>query len=221
MMVLGVFLAVVGGLASFAAGIWLVVLAFRESVLWGLATLLIPFAGLVFVIKFWDEAKRPFLISLASGAVYGLGVFMILGSGASQMAARMAEMDQSEWQTTGSEDFLQESTPVPTLTPTATPTFDEIEEDVRARLEAAEAWTPSPQPSATPTLPPHYEKITIREILQERMGERVLLRLRSGKWVTVTLRALDEDILDVKQRMGGGAMEYTIEVDDVVEVREE
>ena len=42
-------------------GIWLLVLSFRTSVLWGLAVLLLPFAVVVFAIKYWDECKKPFL----------------------------------------------------------------------------------------------------------------------------------------------------------------
>lgn len=53
-------LMVVGGLVSLAAFVWLLVIAFKESTVWGLVCLLIPFAMLVFVFKFWDEAKMPF-----------------------------------------------------------------------------------------------------------------------------------------------------------------
>jgi thiol-disulfide isomerase/thioredoxin len=45
-------------------GIFLLVVAFRKSIGWGLAVLLIPFAQLVFVIKNWGIARAPFWIQL-------------------------------------------------------------------------------------------------------------------------------------------------------------
>jgi uncharacterized membrane protein len=60
----GYILAVVGGL-------WLLVVIFQTSVLWGILSLVVPFVSLFFVITNWDETKRPFLIQLA-------GVILIL-----------------------------------------------------------------------------------------------------------------------------------------------
>lgn len=60
-MIIGLVVSIVGSL------MWLFA-AFRESVLWGLACVVIPFASLVFLIKYWDSAKRGFLVSM-SGTV--------------------------------------------------------------------------------------------------------------------------------------------------------
>jgi predicted branched-subunit amino acid permease len=46
-----------GVLLSFIGGIIGVVDAFRVSTLWGVLALLVPFALLVFCIKFWRERK--------------------------------------------------------------------------------------------------------------------------------------------------------------------
>lgn len=67
---------VVGYLISIVGGFMVIFAAFRESALWGLACLFIPFASLVFLIKFWDAGKRGFFVSLA-----GLGVCVIGGVG--------------------------------------------------------------------------------------------------------------------------------------------
>lgn len=58
----------VGILIGCIAGIWLLIEAFRVSILWGLASLFIPVVPLVFVILHWDRARKPFLWSLL-GAV--------------------------------------------------------------------------------------------------------------------------------------------------------
>ena len=43
--------------------------AFQQQVLWGLAYLFIPFAGLVYVIKYWDNAKMPFIRALIASLI--------------------------------------------------------------------------------------------------------------------------------------------------------
>lgn len=54
----------IGLLLSIIGGIWLLVVAFKTSILWGLGTFFIPFVGLVFVFMHWQVAKKPFLLSL-------------------------------------------------------------------------------------------------------------------------------------------------------------
>lgn len=66
MEILGIILLAIGFIISGGAGIWFLVVAFRESVLWGLCCLFIPFASLFFLIVHWSEAKRPFFWSLLS-----------------------------------------------------------------------------------------------------------------------------------------------------------
>ena len=65
-----------GGLLSFVGGLWLLILAFRQSVLWGLAVMIIPFASLFFIVKFWAEARHPFFVSLVSIVLMVVGAFV-------------------------------------------------------------------------------------------------------------------------------------------------
>jgi len=65
----------IGGLISFIGGIWLLVVAFKTSVWWGLGTLLLGPVGLVFVILHWQDAKKPFLVSLAGTVLMIIGVW--------------------------------------------------------------------------------------------------------------------------------------------------
>ena len=67
----------IGGIIMFIFGIILLIKAFQESVLWGLGYLLVPFVGLVFIIKFWDICKTPFLYSLLGTAIYIVGMLMM------------------------------------------------------------------------------------------------------------------------------------------------
>ena len=61
-------LLIVGMILGVVGGIWLLVIAFKTSVWWGLGSLLIPFVSLIFVIMHWQPSKKPFLIYIA-GAV--------------------------------------------------------------------------------------------------------------------------------------------------------
>lgn len=54
-------------------GIILIIMAFQESILWGLGYLFVPFVNLIFIIMFWTETKGPFLKGL-------LGVALLIAS---------------------------------------------------------------------------------------------------------------------------------------------
>lgn len=71
-------LMIVGGIASIVGGIWFLVVAFQESVLWGLGCLFVPFVSLVFLILNFAEAWKPFVVSLV-GSVVCLGGALLVG----------------------------------------------------------------------------------------------------------------------------------------------
>jgi len=61
-------------------GVQLLILAFEESVLWGLAYIFIPFAALIFIITNWQETKSPFLRGLIAIPFYIIGAMLTGGS---------------------------------------------------------------------------------------------------------------------------------------------
>lgn len=64
---LGLALALVGN-------VMILIAAFRRSVLWGLASLFVPFAILGFVATHWSETKKGFLILVVGGILVITGV---------------------------------------------------------------------------------------------------------------------------------------------------
>ena len=64
MTILYLVLLCIGLLISLAGALWLIFVAFQESVAWGLGVLFVPFANVLFLFRHWDVAKRPFLFSL-------------------------------------------------------------------------------------------------------------------------------------------------------------
>jgi hypothetical protein len=61
-----IFALIVSCFVQFVAVIWFDVVAFRTSLGWGFATLLIPGAGMVFACLNWQVAKKPSLTLVAS-----------------------------------------------------------------------------------------------------------------------------------------------------------
>lgn len=64
-------------LAMAAGSIWTIVLAFMESVPWGIAVLVVPCASLVFTVKHWQKARVPFFLQLGALALIFVSGFLV------------------------------------------------------------------------------------------------------------------------------------------------
>lgn len=74
---LGMALVAPGLLVGLVSSIWFIIVTFRQSILWGLASLFLPFASVIFLIVHWREAKAPFMLFLlVSTPLIFLGVFL-------------------------------------------------------------------------------------------------------------------------------------------------
>ena len=73
---MGTLLIIVGVLVALVGGIGMLLVAFRESILWGLGCFFIPLVSLIFLISHWDDAKKPFFIQLSGIALIILGGVM-------------------------------------------------------------------------------------------------------------------------------------------------
>ena len=78
---MGIALYGLGCVLAFAGWIWLLVVAFTEGgFVWGLGTLVFPIVGLIFAIKYWEEAKKPFLVKI-TGFVLMIISAIVFGGG--------------------------------------------------------------------------------------------------------------------------------------------
>jgi hypothetical protein len=59
----------IGAVLVFVGAIWLLVVAFKTHILWGLGCLLIYPVCLVFVVLHWKVASKPFLVQVAGCAL--------------------------------------------------------------------------------------------------------------------------------------------------------
>lgn len=73
---MGNLLTILGLIVVFIGAIWIIVEAFKTSILWGIGGLLIHFILLIFVILHWEVAKKPFLIYLAGIGLVFVGLML-------------------------------------------------------------------------------------------------------------------------------------------------
>lgn len=222
-------LLVAAGLASLVGGVMFTVAAFRRSTLWGLAVILIPFAGLVFLAKHWQDVKISVFImagGFAASCVAAIALPGLLADRAYEQASasldytefrseaprgyRVPESSGVEADATGGSLFDDPApvveTPVPIATPSPTP-------------------TPTPLPTATPTPQPTRRPQRTRSrdrqgllppsALGGHVGEYLALTLQDGREIKARLVSLRPTTLRVAQRIGGGEMEYTLPRDNV------
>jgi hypothetical protein len=71
MLALALILLAIAGLLALTSSIWLIVNAFRTSVGWGLAVMFLPFGQLIFTIKNWEMAQKPFYCLLLALLFWG------------------------------------------------------------------------------------------------------------------------------------------------------
>lgn len=73
MQIAGWILVVAAQLLSITVSIWLLVIAFRDSVTQGLLVLLVPCYALIYIFTHWDECAGPFFLYLGSLLLSTLG----------------------------------------------------------------------------------------------------------------------------------------------------
>jgi len=75
--IIGYLLLAVGFIIYLVGAIKFLIAAYNVSVVWLVCCLLVPFAGLVFLIKYWDVAKKPFFTMLLGMVPLILGSFLL------------------------------------------------------------------------------------------------------------------------------------------------
>jgi hypothetical protein len=64
----------IGVITGTVGGIWLLIISFRTSILWGLGCIFVPFVSLLFVIIHWREAKGAFALNAGGALIVIFGV---------------------------------------------------------------------------------------------------------------------------------------------------
>lgn len=223
-------ITVIACLAGIAAGVWLLVLAFREHLGWGLACCFIPFGALAFAIKYWEEAKRPFLYSLVSVvlAVVGMLGYSVttVNSGLGEYATLGGPVNSDARPLSAAVD------PEPAYSPDPIDVEVEVDEPLEEPAPAEpEVDSGSGRPTPDAGEEPHVESqppsshqrdkgvVVPTSDLGGMVGELVQLLLTSGERMSVRVENVQDHAVQVRQRVGGGSVAYTIDFEDIVEVR--
>ncbi len=234
MFVLGVILLLVAAVVSLVGSIMLAVAAFKESMLWGFLVLFVPFAAFVYVALHWQEAKRGFLVSVASIVIGVIGFGMFFTGAASMAAAKAQEQAAliSKQAPAGrgidsvpAQGSLPVSRAVSGSREPARPEPSPLTALPQERtFEAAAA--PAPEPSEPPAramkvpeLPSVETGVIAPAALSRHLGETIVISQRDGRRVTGKLLGTNARGLRVQRYLGAGTLTYEISRDDVVEVR--
>jgi hypothetical protein len=67
----------IGWVVCLVGGIWFLIEAFKESILWGLGCLFLGPVSIIFLIVHWQAAKRPFFLQLKGLAVILIAIFVL------------------------------------------------------------------------------------------------------------------------------------------------
>ena len=86
---------VAGVVMMLIGAIQILISAFRESILWGLGCLFLPFCALIYLIVHWEDAKSGFFLKLKGIfvivlAVFGMAIFNVQRDRAARVHAREA-----------------------------------------------------------------------------------------------------------------------------------
>lgn len=218
MSVLGLLLLAIGGLLSLVGGVMLVVAAFRVSAMWGLIVLLVPFGALVFVVMYWEDAKRGFFVGLAGTGAAAIAFFAFVGSAMNSIGAQIEEADRRERARVTRPLGAAPSAPAEQATPQTQPVVT----------------APSTERTPLPAVPPPPEKgielladlptpavssVVRLDQLERHRGEELVFVDRDGRSIRATLVSAGASDLVVERVMSGGTIRHPIERASLKEVR--
>lgn len=222
-MVTGAYLLLaIGGILYLCGWVMLMVLAFKKSLGWGLVILLLSWLIvplIVFLIKYWDEARIGFMIMVGGLVVSGVGGFILVGSVATSAMAEFESFDLPQ------PEVAQQPVDEPPPAYLREPTEAEVESAPPEEPPTDEEPVVSPDEEDRP--PPagtvlgervEWQPLANMSDLGAFKGELIELRMTDGTQLRVTLEAIEGGILKVTQRVGGGAMGYSVSLDLVDEV---
>jgi hypothetical protein len=208
-------LIAVGGVTALVGFIIILMVAFRVSVGWGLVVLflwwlVIPLV--VFLVKYWTEARAGFLLCISGWIVSGVGSFVLAGS---ETTTAVAEFERYDPQPRLAQPDLSEAEGAPV----ASDDLSEGEYDLPQQMPTPVAEpTPTPPPPETSPDTEELEEVIPTDQAADHIGEYVELSLQEGRRVRVFIESAGPDGLRVTQRVGGGTVTYPVRWDSIIEI---
>lgn len=229
---MGIALLILGGLALLVGGLLIVVAAFRVSVLWGLAALLIPFAAVVFVVLHWEETRAWLFLYLGGALVMALGFLFMPTSTDSFDFSESSSWEQADasagseeggqgFETRGFETDGFETGGFESGSPGGS--GDEYTPPTSGRDGSAGRRAPS-KPVIHPSLVPRIPTRTRQSDLPpsragEVLGQLVEIVKVDGETFKGRIRRTTSRMLVVERPLGGGTVTFNLPKNEVKAIR--
>ena len=209
-------LFIVSSLVCLVAWIWLLVVAFRASLGWGLLVfflswLLIPI--IVFAVKFWTEAKRPVIL-------YALGMILAFAAGGTAvfvMGMELGAMTGDDGASVTSDGVSPGGAVLPPPRPTARathPSWEAVVKEIEREDDGDwEALVPTPTPVTGRATGLAWDE------LPGHIGRRGVVKLTNDTTVVAALEAATSDSIRIRHVIGGGEASYWIKRPEIEHIR--
>jgi len=221
MLGLGVLLLVLSAIVSLVGSVMFSVAAFRVSVVWGLLVLFVPFAALFFLIKYWAQAKRGFLVGLAGSAIALIGFFAFsagvaakaqgqLGAIASQMKSELERQQKMSFPASAGNEAPAAPAESASAPASSSPSSGGSLPAPQARAPRALADIPLDAGDPREIRPKDFAR---------HVGEDLLFVDKDGDSVWGKLVSVGPRALKIERRLHGGSVQYDLPLADVRTVR--
>lgn len=218
------------GIVTLVSFIWTVVLAFKEHILWGFASLFIPLVIIVFGIIHWDKVKKPFLVYVVSSIILAVLYFKILFAMFSQAGVMELSTQVETGQITEQEAqqrikqkmaemFGVDAGQIPATEQPQTAREDvaSLTEKLNERARQAEQEAPAPAPQRIKV----FNAFKLSQA-SKYIGKKVRAVTYSGIEKQGILKEVSRDRLVLERKLSGGKFSFEVLFDDIdiIEVEE-
>ncbi len=219
----------IGFVVSLIGSVMFLIAAFREGALWGLAVLFLPLAPLIFLVSYWDQAKKGFLIQLGGAGLLLLGAFTLGGatpdssevfgsleeptSGSELRGVstqRRSRPESFNIEVDSSDEFL------PTESGTGASTLPEIDGPSAPSSRRPPASS-SRRPPASSSRRPATVGLSI-ESVENYIGRKLRFTKTNGKVIEGKLIGVDVDRITIEERVGGGKWSFSLEKSSIARI---
>jgi hypothetical protein len=199
-----------GFLVAFVGIIWLIVEAFKVSVVWGVVVLVVPAGNIVFTIVKLDRAWKPVGVFLA-GAIAILMGMRALAGGIQDVQGQVERGEITEEEAVRRIAEFAGAPVIGWFGLEMTLELDEVNEvDVDAKIQdAIEKETAVPAPRYRV-----YKPITVAEAAHY-LDQKIKVTTRDGVEREGIVMRVQGEVLTVGQRLHGGSYEYQVTPGDV------
>lgn len=209
-------LLVILSIISLIAWVWLLVVAFKEHVMWGLGVFFLsPILAIVFAIMHWQEAKKPFLIYIIT-TVLLLGLYINLFADTFKQSMEIAAQQESgqiseeEAQRRMFEMFGMEVPPELQQQDTGPQTTEDEISRLTEQLEQGGTVETPQEPQRVEV----YNPIRLSQATQY-IGRTVQITTRSGVVKQGTLKSVQYDRLTLERQLRGGDFAFDVRNSDI------